>query len=197
MTTYSEPGGARPGWRGFGTRSILVVAALLVAAAVLAVAVYTTHPESIRPACSFPDGESYCAIARGEHGKRPFSRRVGTPAVAHVLPGSLDGQFRAIALVSLAISAVCSALLARRLARRMGVVDGRTLAATGTAAAAAVLIMPHGLRLALSVPILTDEAGLAVGLVWILLFTSKRAVVSTASLPAALLAVSPARYGRS
>ena len=72
----------------------------------------------------------------------------------------------------------------------MGVVDGRTLAATGTAAAAAVLIMPHGCHLPLSVPILTDEAGLAVGLVWILLFTSRStAVVSTASLPAALLAV--------
>ena len=67
--------------------------------------------------------------------------------------------------------------------------DRNTTVALLVATGAAVLILPHGTRLALSVPVLVDEPGLAAGLAWLFLFTSRNRYVAAASLPVAVLAV--------
>ena len=175
-------------YRRVDVKSIGVVAAIFVTAACLSIGVFVTRPVSIKPDC-YTDGHYYSAVTQGHAVAEPFNRRPFVPVVARLLPGSLPSRYHAIAFTSLVVAAFVSAALPRRIAYRLTVRDQRERVAVMIAAAATVIVLPHGLRFALSVPVLVDMPALAAGLTWIFLFTSRNVYVEAASVPAAIVAV--------
>jgi hypothetical protein len=176
------------GLRGRGRAKIAIVAAIFVLTASASLAVFLPDRTVVRPACVF-DGFWYCEVASGKHAREPFSRRPVVPNAVKALPGGLTAGFRAVALGSLALTAGLAAVLARRVALRLGVRDRASHAAIIAVVAASALAQPHALRLAFSVPTLVDQAGLAAGLLWMVLFTSTRRELQWISVAAAFLAI--------
>ena len=168
--------------------AMFAVPAVFFGASALAVSVFVRDPISIRPVCAFGDGIAYCNAAMGRRVGGSFSRRPVVPAIAGLFPTSLGTAFRTISVVSLLLAAVLAVLLGIRIAKRLNLVDRASHAATGFIIVGVALVAPHGLRLAWSVPVLVDEAALAAGLLWLLLFTSDDSRICVWSIPAAFLA---------
>jgi hypothetical protein len=149
---------------------------------------FASKPVTITPRC-FADGLFYCRMTSGHRVPEPFNRRPAVPVLARSLPGPVPNRYRFISVTSLALSATLGAALAKRLARSLAVRDKFDRVAVIVGVATGIMLLPHGLRLALSVPVILDEAALAVGLAWIFMSTSRNVYVSAASVPLAVIAV--------
>ncbi len=166
-----------------------IVAALLALAVVVLLVGFLAHRRSISPVCWLGDAANYCKVATGGRAMEPFNRRPVVPEIVRVLPGSEQDGFRLVAFVSLAATIAIGSVLMLRLSDRLSLHDRFSRQALVVAFGAAVIVLPHGLRLAYSVPVFVDHAGLAVGLLWLALLTSSRRAAQWASLLAVLLAV--------
>jgi hypothetical protein len=122
--------------------------------------------------CIFDDGAAYCRMAAGGLAPEPWSHRVTVPALVSALPsGWLVGvRFKVVAVVAAAGATVATFALAWQLLRVRA--PARTLYAAALASAAIVALSPHLFRLALTTPVLVDQAAIFTGLVWCLLVTA-------------------------
>jgi hypothetical protein len=147
----------------------LLFAAGITLLAVASVTVASLHAHT--NGCIFDDGAAYCRMAAGKLATLPFSRRVLVPTVVSWLPGaSLVVRFQLVALVCASGTTIATGLLALRLLRNRAatrVAYPAALAAAGFAA-----LSPHLFRLALTEPVLVDQAAIFLGLLWCLLVTS-------------------------
>jgi hypothetical protein len=168
---------------------VFLVPVVFVAALAASLVVFVPSRVVIKPACAFGDGAGYCAMAQGGKAGEPWNRRPVVPMVVRALPGTLAQRFRFVAVASVFLATAVSAFLADRIARALGLRDGPSRLAVAAIVVAGGLIIPHGLRLAMSVPVLVDIGGLAAGLTWMALFTSRRKPLIIAAVPAAVLAV--------
>lgn len=164
-----------------------ILGALFALGALLAVATFVSQPETISPPCAFGDGTAYCAAAEGEQVAPPFNQRPVAPALAAALPWSVVTSFRFLSIASLVVIAGAGAVLSLRIATRCAVAQ-RERRAIAPLIVSAVVVIPHGLRMAWSVPTMVDQASLAAGLIWAVLFTDRRAAIRWCSVAAALLA---------
>ena len=182
----------RQRWTSEDSEGPLLVVAAIAAALVVAVAIFTAlanNSIAVNHGCSYGDGESYCAMARGHPGYVPFSRRLLAPAVVRIMHvGSLTGRFRLLDLVSLAVAAWFTAALTKRLAAHRGV-KARAQSAGALVAASVVLLSPFAIRTAVFNPVNTDQLALALGLVWLVLATSPSPSRRWWAVPAAAAAV--------
>jgi hypothetical protein len=120
--------------------------------------------------CGTGDGVSYCAMARGKLGRRPFSHRPLVPAIARVVSAALDTtvrhSFLVIALCGFVLTLVAIVALGRRVALRTGI-DARKAARIGALAAVLWAVTPLALRFVLLAPVLTDSLGTALLVAWL------------------------------
>jgi hypothetical protein len=130
------------------------------------------------------DGWSYCRMAVGELGERPFNRRPLVPLLAR-LTGieSPPKAFLAVDLIAIAVLAIGVWALTRRCVDALGGNPDQASAAA-TIAACLVMFLPH-LHSVFFVPVFTDYAAAALAVAWCALLVSRRPVWSV---PVALLA---------
>lgn len=148
---------------------------VLAGVAMVTAVILTVATLSIRPVagCAFADGESYCAVARGELAHRPFNRRPLVPLLVRLFhPGGIISGFQFWALLSLGflvvgVAALTASLTATVTARRNDL-------ASPLMAASLVLLMPHGVRLAWVYPVFTDITAMALGVFWLVILASRR-----------------------
>jgi hypothetical protein len=170
------------------------VAAIFLVALTVSLVAFLRRPTIIHPTCAFIDGANYCRLANGLRAIEPFNRRPLVPLVVRAMPASVTEDFRIVAGVSILFSAAASVVLANRIVRRLEIRDRRLIVVNATAVAAALFTAPGGLRLAVSVPVLADHGGMAAGLLWMLLFTSRSERARAVSVPVAVLAVCAREY---
>ena len=149
---------------------------LLVSMVTLAVAAVASVARSALiavPLGCYADGAVYCAMAEGQLGVAPHSRRVLAPFVVRLMDvGSLANRFRVLDAVCLLLAAVACFVLTRRVAAGAGAAPSAASAA-GVAAAALLVASPFGLRALVFVPVFTDTPALAFGLLALVAITSE------------------------
>lgn len=168
---------------------------LLVAGAIALLAIASVTVASVRAhanGCIFDDGAAYCRMALGRLATLPFSHRVLVPAVVSWLPAgwSVAVRFQLVALVAASGTTVASGLLTLRLLRDR--TAPRVAYPAALAAAALVALSPHIFRMALTEPVLVDQAAIFLGLVWCLLVTARTRALRAVS-PLLVLLVVPTR----
>ena len=149
--------------------------AVLAGVAAITAVLLTVATLNIRSVagCVFADGESYCAVARGELAHEPFNRRPLLPLLVRLFhPGGIISGFQFWSLLSLGflaagVAALTASLTATVAARR----NDRAAPLIG---ASLVLLMPHGIRLAWVYPVFTDITAMALGVLWLVVLASRR-----------------------
>ena len=149
---------------------------LLFAGVVALLAIASVTVASVRAhanGCIFNDGTAYCHMAMGKLAPLAWSRRVVVPAVVSWLPHqwSVVDRFELVALVAAAGATIASGLLAYRIVRYRA--TPRLAYPAALCAASVVAVSPHLFRLALTTPVLVDQAAIFFGLVWCLLATAR------------------------
>ena len=166
--------------------AMALVAGTFGGALLVMLSVFVLGPTRIHPLCIYADGESYCAIARGERVSEPFNSRPLVPLLAGALPGGVETGFELVAGAGIVAAVALSAKLADRLVGDLG---GCARVLLAVAIVSSGLVRANGLRDALSVPVFVDQAALAFGLGWLVLFTSRDRDLRLCSVPIAVAAV--------
>jgi hypothetical protein len=167
---------------------LLAAAITMLAATSLVVASIHARPNT----CIFDDGAAYCRMALDKLAPLPFARRVSVPAVVSWLPAawSLVFRFKLVALVASAGATFGTGLLTLRLVRDRAA--PRVAYGAAFTSAAIVAVSPHLFRLALTTPVLADQAAIFLGLVWCLLVTARSPALRALS-PLAAVVLIPTR----
>jgi hypothetical protein len=128
--------------------------------------------------CAFPDGLSYCRIARGLVGRQPFNQRPLVPLAARATRAMTDmtlvSSFRIVAIAGLLLTLGALAGLGYVISLRAGT-SRRHAVAIALVAPALWFVTPFALRFVLTAPVLTDELATGLAITWLaLLFAPRR-----------------------
>ncbi len=162
--------------RKLSTRSWVLVTslALLVTVSAASAARMLAKQRPIRDSggCAFPDGLSYCRMARSLAGRRPFNQRPLVPLAARTARAitnvNLVSSFRIVAVAGLLLTLGALAALGYVISLRAGT-SRRHAVAIALVAAALWFVTPFALRFSLTAPVLTDELATALAIAWLAL----------------------------
>lgn len=162
--------------RAFSIRSWVLITSFALLAVVSATSAVSmlARQQPIRDSggCAFPDGLSYCRMARGLAGRKPFNQRPLVPLAARstraITDLNLVSSFRIVAVAGLLLTLGALAALGYVISLRAGT-SRRHAVAIALAAPALWFVTPFALRFALTAPVLTDELATALAITWLAL----------------------------